>query len=253
MQLAKFTNSNPGPCYGPNGLTFKFHMYHCITHRIVTRQVTLLSSDLLERFLPVTLVRSLHDMTCTVKNSESDSGPPSSCTYYRCDNCPQAFCSEEEYVQHTRTHHTQAPPAEENKRPSRSSTLSCRSCKYTAPDGNKAALHEKLHRDQKSGVSVYKCKPCHFLSCSKMGITIHKRLEHAPIKYECPMCNYSSFNARHVTAHVDKVHCNPVQELWNCPYCSAQLDTGSSYNRAWNILRLLDLIDLLYTSVFHIV
>lgn len=167
-------------------------------------------------------------MTCTVQNGESDGTLPSSCSYYRCKNCPQGFCSEEEYVQHTRTHHAQAPPpADKSKRPSRSVTLTCHTCKYTAPDSNKAVLHEKLHRDQRGGATVFKCKTCHFLSCSKMGITIHKRLEHAPLKYECPMCNYSSFNARHVTAHVDKVHCNPVEESWSCPYCSTELDSGA--------------------------
>ncbi|KAL5262548.1 hypothetical protein ACHWQZ_G008075 [Mnemiopsis leidyi] len=184
-------------------------------------------NDLIEQFEPITLVRKLGDMTCTVQNGESDGTLPSSCSYYRCKNCPQGFCSEEEYVQHTRTHHAQAPPpADKSKRPSRSVTLTCHTCKYTAPDSNKAVLHEKLHRDQRGGATVFKCKTCHFLSCSKMGITIHKRLEHAPLKYECPMCNYSSFNARHVTAHVDKVHCNPVEESWSCPYCSTELDSG---------------------------
>ncbi|XP_063694083.1 zinc finger protein 600-like [Bolinopsis microptera] len=167
---------------------------------------------LLDQFVPVQLVRSVQDMTCTINNTESDTAPPSSCAYYSCDNCPQAFCCEEEFAQHTRTHHTQAPPpAEDNNRSSRNTTLTCRTCSYTAPDANKATVHDNLHRDQKSGDKVYKCKTCNFLSCSKMGVTIHKRLEHAPLKYECPMCNYSSFNARHVTAHVDKVHCNPAK------------------------------------------
>ena len=189
-------------------------------------------------------------MTCTIKNLETDCATPSTCSYYRCDACPQAFCSEEEYMQHTRTHHTQAPPAEEIKRtrPSRSSKLSCRSCKYVSPDTNKATVHDQLHKDQRSGVTVYKCKTCHFLSCSKMGITIHKRLEHPPQKYQCPMCNYSSFNARHVTAHVDRVHCNPVQESWSCPYCSAQLDTGFTFPHTYT--HLLHIIDRVYTSVF---
>ena len=156
-------------------------------------------------------------MTCDVQSGGTCSG------YHRCSVCPQAFCTEEDYNAHIKTAHSEGTAGKGASKPG----VKCPSCNYTSSDRSKARVHEKLHRDQKKGVAVFKCQSCCFLSCSKVGVSIHRRHEHAPQKYQCPTCHYSSFNARLVTAHVDKVHCSAVEEeMYNCPYCSNQFHKG---------------------------
>ena len=158
-------------------------------------------------------------MTCDVQ-SGTCSG------YYRCSHCPQVFCAEDEYTAHMRACHSLHPPS-----PKSASKLRCCTCGYTASDKNKAKMHERLHRDEKKGVPVFKCHSCSFLSCSKVGMSSHKTLEHAPQNIQCPNCSYSSFNVRHVTAHVSKVHCPATdEEMFDCPYCESRFNKGTCFS-----------------------
>ena len=139
--------------------------------------------------MPVLLTSDISRMTCTTEKAGEQ------CGYSRCTRCPQAFCSTDTLAEHVARDHI----AQDNHSDSGSSIaviseeeeeeetcaevpLACGRCAYVAPDVNRASTHDKLHVEKAAGGHVFRCKTCQFLSCSKMGLTIHKRLEHAPQK-----------------------------------------------------------------------